>query len=913
MFTSKIVELVNKNFESVQPMLNLDSIYFEQAISSSTDDSSYTIERQSIYKHTVPLVNGELSKKVQGVILVDSSVDHIESDERILISSPLNIFNINSSYIELKSTQYYCLNDLLSNYVTNSSFEETYNNTYDKLDSSIKQYYIDNSSILIDNLQKYYEDSCKYVENAISNFKEKDNSIKTVCLNISEINSETQTNLKTYDNEHYYINKKLAYEFNIQLLELLNISDEKYRYEIVYIWEVFQKMMLQNLLKVGKTYNILYYPRTKIVNNEPYEYNKFSIPIILEVTAISESKISNNVKVKNSIDTITTQFKQDYPIFNDNDVIDIINVYNFKEYNKDYRLKPILLSCYGDDYLFVLYYDDKYGFIEHSQELNVSVIPDNLKNDAYYEFAKNMANTYTYSVAYISTLLLRYCLYYISSEQPNLFDNYDNSIIQNLESKGLLEVLRLNLQNSENAFKFVKNLNTALEQNNQDYLFNLEQTNNIFYDTLKRSDYNSFINDIYNWIDNNKYNYIENIIAIILNYFQESLDILSESVIHEQISYYIRNNSFENYPDYFNAINIYYDTHDDDRCSYDAGLLYNGDAMLYGNITNVNSKFDNSKWIFKYQINEDSIYTKKYSKVLQGGKVIPYENWKMSITTNVDSDDKDKIILSVSHLIDEYNNECDYDFRSIPLFVNDLNLDGLPIFADDLFWQTYYRMAANTTFDDELFNVPDIIMQNYTPFETSNNKILNNTENDQNYGNKQTLITCAINTTSTSIYIDLIKSIIVKDQNLSNINILNNTYNCCEYCVFTGTNFNFINNTVEIGPLMKLFCDNSDINNSNITITDYNNYNVICKNSVISYSTIEHKLLVIQNSDIYQSTIKYDSHDYLNIVNSKLVNAINYNDLQTLTNSTLIGLDSQRMVLDVDTKEQTFIAVNFNK
>ena len=896
MFTSKIVELVNKNFESVQPMLNLDSIYFEQAISSSTDDSSYTIERQSIYKHTVPLVNGELSKKVQGVILVDSSVDHIESDERILISSPLNISNINSSYIELKSTQYYCLNDLLSNYVTNSSFEETYNNTYDKLDSSIKQYYIDKSSTLIDNLQTYYEESSAFISSIIDkNFIPSINGINGTCDDINVINSSIQSSLKFYDQNSVYINKKLVYEFNAQLLELLNISDERYRYEQVYIWEVFEKMMVKNLLKIGKTYNILYYPRTKIIDSKPIEYNKFSIPIILEVTAVSESKISNNVKVKNSIDTITKWLKQDFNIFEKNNVIDIVNVYKVKDNQLEYELKPIFLTCFDNNYPIILYYDDIYGYIAHGEDIDMCSISDTNKDNAYSEFADSMARSYSYSTAYMSTLMLRYCLFILLNTEEELFDNYDVVVLNDV-AREVLDLLKHNLETDKQQINFVQKLYTALTKNDQTYIFDLDQSDNIFNDILGDA-YRDWKNLIYNYIDDKKENYIENNINIIYNYFDNAIQANSENEIFEQIKYYITNNELnDNYSDFYSAINIYYDSCNSDNFQYNVGLLYNGSATLYEKIYNlVDNKFDNSNWIFSKQITSESIYL-TYYKVLQGGKVIPYENWKMVI--NID----EKEGLLISHLVDEYNNEGDYDFRSIPTFVNEFTLDSTNIFADDLFWQSYYRMAANTKFDDILFNVDDKIKQNYTEFETSNNKILNNS-------NTNTIISYINDSMINSLYYNLLNRPSIKNQNLSNINILNNTYNNDGYCIFIGAQSDFINNIVDCANNPKLQLNKSNVNNSTIFVTEFFDYlsNINLKNSNISHTLIQHRSLDISNSEIYSSTIM-SKKQQISISNSKIIHAFNPASdlaLESINNSTLIGTNSQQF-------EQSSDHININ-
>ena len=51
MFTSKKAQYLNKDFDRISPITNIDTLYYEQAEKSKDIDSSYIIKRRSVGKH----------------------------------------------------------------------------------------------------------------------------------------------------------------------------------------------------------------------------------------------------------------------------------------------------------------------------------------------------------------------------------------------------------------------------------------------------------------------------------------------------------------------------------------------------------------------------------------------------------------------------------------------------------------------------------------------------------------------------------------------------------------------------------------------------------------------------------------------------------------------------------------------
>ncbi len=889
MFTSKLSELVDSNFQSVQPFVCLDSLYYEQASTTSDDSTSYTVERQSVYKHLTPLVNPKISQNIINDFSVGetSAVEKHEGDIKLNMPLFVSKYSNDTSYVQLKSAASFSLNNVMNNFVTGEILDTSLKDVSENLTNYGKKY-INDLSTKVDYLSYNASNAIKNWYDLLDHYN---SSIRNTSINeqLKEIDSSLSI-LDVSVNKYEANSKKyLAMQYVAKFKDLLNIcADTSYGYEQVYIWEVFKEMMDNSWLIPGKIYKVLYYPRK--------ENHDFSIPLVLEILAVTTSEISKDVKVRNSIDPLTNFFKQEWSEkdVSEHDIIDIINVYNLKESNNDYILKPVFLQFPKSttNSTPIIFYDDYYGLLK----LYDDCIYITNNNDIYQYIAECTKYACSYSVSYLLVALL-------------LYKFYDEGIIE------LDECLKSILSMAYTFDMFNKFIKTCREMSFDEYVsilkninyndyecvVNLKATNNIFHNFLtEESEYDAFGNAVEYFVDNNRQYYNEYIINGPLSNINVQISLDDNKLalqIYNAIFNYVQMGTFDEHSSFYNAINIYYDTYIKNSNAA-AGLLYNGDPEFYNFIkSSTNNMFDNyTNWIF----NE---YTDYCPEVFQGGKVVPYELWKAHIYYNNFDYERNVSILEFDHLIDDKNNEADYDFRSIPTYV--IKSKNASVFGDDLFWQTYYTMAANKTYTDgqnyhDAFNVDDTIRNSYAIYETRNNIILKNNMNiSQITWNKNFYI-------GDSIYEFLIDSENpLRDYNTENIKIKNNIFSNYVETIIEGTNFAFENNDVTNSSNETLL----SLNNSNIKLSNINVFVYVSNgqasltslNSYIYNSSIQQNNLdsniIIENSQIVSSTInwhKIDAPIYIN--NSYILNALTNNDsINQSNNCMFIGNESQTL------------------
>lgn len=897
MFTSKLSELVDSNFQSVQPFVCLDSLYYEQASTTSDDSTSYTVERQSVYKHLTPLVNPKISQNIINDFSVceTSAVEKHEGDIKLNMPLYVSKYSNDTSYVQLKSAASFSLNNVMNNFVTGETLDASLKDVSENLTNYGKKY-INDLSTKVDDLSASASNAIKNWYDLLGHYN---SSIRNA--NINEQLKEIDSSLSILDvsvNKYEANSKKyLAMQYVAKFKDLLNIcADTSYGYEQVYIWEVFKEMMDNSWLIPGKIYKVLYYPRK--------ENHDFSIPLVLEILAVTTSEISKDVKVRNSIDPLTNFFKQEWSEkeVSERDIIDIINVYNLKEQNNDYILKPVFLQFPKSttDSTPIIFYDDYYGLLK----LYDDCIYITNNNDIYKYIAECTKYACSYSVSYLLVALLLYkfydeglieldgCLKSILDQTGDMFNAFINDC-RNMSFDAYVSIL-------ENINYYEYECVVKLKDN----------PNNIFHNFLtEESAYNSFINAVEYFVDNRQY-YNEYLINGPLSNINEQIKLYDNTLaynIYNVIWQYVQMCTFVEDSTFYNSINIYYDTY---KGSSAAGLLYNGDPEFYKLITSsTNNMFDNyTNWIF----NE---YTQYCPEVFQGGKVVPYELWKAHIYYNNFDYDRQVSILEFDHLIDDKNNEADYDFRSIPTYV--IKSKNASVFGDDLFWQTYYTMAANKICTDgqnyhDAFNVDDIIRNSYAIYETRNNIILNNNMNiSQITWNKNFYI-------GDSIYEFLCDQNYLRVYNTENIKIKNNIFSNNVETIIEGTNFAFENNDVKNAQNeTSLSLNNSNIKLSNIDVyVSANQVALTALNSYIYNSTILQNNLDsnigIENSQIVSSTINWQKIDApIYISNSYILNALtNNSSINQSINCMFIGNESQTVNTSIINENNLFTDLN---
>lgn len=892
MFTSKLSELVDSNFQSVQPFVCLDSIYYEQASATSDDSTSYTVERQSVYKHLTPLVNPKISQNIINDFSAGntSTVEKHEGDIKLNMPLYVSKYSNGSSYVQLKSAASFSLNNVMANFVTGETLDPSLKDVSENLTNYGKQY-INDLSTKVDNVSSYASNAIK---NWYELFRHYNSSIYNTSINeqLKEIDSSLSI-LDVSVNKYETNSKKyLATQYVAKFKDLLNIcADTSYGYEQVYIWEVFQEMMNNNWLIPGKIYKVLYYPRK--------ENHDFSIPLVLEILAVTTSEISKDVKVRNSIDPLTNFFKQEWSDkeVSKHDIIDIINVYNLKDSNNDYILKPIFLQFPKSttDYLApIIFYDDYYGLLK----LYSDSIYKTDNNDVYNYIAENTKYACSYSVSYLLVALLLYKFY---DEEIIELDECLKTILDqtSVMFASFIDICRN--MTFDDYISILSNINNY----DYEYIVNLDSTNNIFHEFLtKDSEYKSFVNAVEHFVENREY-YNENLINGPLSNINQEIQLDGNQLayqLYNAIYEYKEHDTLVEDSSFYNSINIYYDTYTNSNA---AGLLYNGDPEFYNLIkSNTSDKFDNyTNWIF----NE---YTAYCPEVFQGGKVVPYESWKAHIYYNNFDYERNVSILEFDHLIDDKNNEADFDFRSIPTYV--IKSENTNVFGDDLFWQTYYTMAANKICtiidkDYDVFNVDDTIKYSYAIYETRNNIILNNNMGiSQIKWHKDFYI-------GDSIYKFLTETDNPRHYNTENIKIKNNKFDYYKETIIEGTNFAFENNIVNNslnGIMLSLNNSNIKLSNINVEVSDLSQVALTAINSYIYNSSIQQNnfdsYINIENSQIVSSTINWQKSDAsICIINSYILNALT-------NNSTINQSDNCMFIGNVSQTQNGVVVVNDN-
>lgn len=169
MFTSKKAQYLNKDFDRISPITNIDTLYYEQAEKSKDTDSSYIIKRRSVGKH-LP-IRFDISTLDERTY-VDIGVTRTNISDTCLGSKYLDVcvnVNYNKTFITnpihpgdnkpiykfqlytIDSKVYVNIQELLKYYEPRDQFSSSINEIHSKLDNI-------NSSIT--NISNYIDNTC---------------------------------------------------------------------------------------------------------------------------------------------------------------------------------------------------------------------------------------------------------------------------------------------------------------------------------------------------------------------------------------------------------------------------------------------------------------------------------------------------------------------------------------------------------------------------------------------------------------------------------------------------------------------------------------------------------------------------------------------------------------------------------
>lgn len=194
MFTSKKAQYLNKDFDRISPITNIDTLYYEQAEKSKDTNSSYIIKRRSVGKH--------LPIRFDISTLAERTYEDI-GVTRVSIKDT----GLGSNYLDV------CVNiNYNKNFIVNPSNPEDNKPIY-----KFQQYTIETKEYVnIQELLKYYEPRDQF-SSSINEIRSRLDNINSSITNISNYIDDTSkvakvlirevtTHTEYYDNKNTKIN-----------------------------------------------------------------------------------------------------------------------------------------------------------------------------------------------------------------------------------------------------------------------------------------------------------------------------------------------------------------------------------------------------------------------------------------------------------------------------------------------------------------------------------------------------------------------------------------------------------------------------------------------------------------------------------------------------------------------------------
>ena len=228
MFTSKKAQYLNKDFDRISPITNIDTLYYEQA--EKDGDNKYKIERKSVGKHLpIRFDVSTLDERTYVSISVSNSSVSIEDTclgpkqldacvninyNKEFITNPLNPENNKPTYkfqrYKIYTNDYVNIQELLKYYVPRDQFSTsigTINYSLDNINSSITNIskYIGDTSIVIDALidvltsDTEYYNSIDGSNNGIYNLIYQPNVNASCSIKVQCISTNTIKNIVSLD------------------------------------------------------------------------------------------------------------------------------------------------------------------------------------------------------------------------------------------------------------------------------------------------------------------------------------------------------------------------------------------------------------------------------------------------------------------------------------------------------------------------------------------------------------------------------------------------------------------------------------------------------------------------------------------------------------------------------------------
>ena len=360
MFTSKKAQYLNKDFDRISPITNIDTLYYEQAEKSKdTNNSSYIIKRRSVGKH-LPIrfdISTLAERTYEGIGVTSVSIkdtglgsEYLDVCVNInynknLIVNPSNpednkpIYKFQQYTIDTK--EYVNIQELLKYYEPRDQFSTSINEIHSRLDninSSITNIsnYINNTSEVADVLirevtthTEYYDNKSTKINgsnNGIYNLIYQPNTNASCLIKVQCISTNTIKNIVSLDrafNHSMDVSvEQWVFHYDVDSSKITYLKDEyenEGNFDFRMAYQIYGKNFTNSSFINNKLYfepknaNIKFEGNGKFEGNEIY--NSFNITFTGNATnniVINSSNVSisgSGNKIYNSINTSTLIIK----------------------------------------------------------------------------------------------------------------------------------------------------------------------------------------------------------------------------------------------------------------------------------------------------------------------------------------------------------------------------------------------------------------------------------------------------------------------------------------------------------------------------------------------------------------------------------------------------------------------------
>ena len=359
MFTSKKAQYLNKDFDRISPITNIDSLYYEQA--EKDGDSSYIIQRRSVAKYmpikfdisnflisSIDVSNS--SNPITGEVSLGPTFKNISTNINYIKSEILNPSDsithellYDTSLYTIDSSKNINIQDLLQYYATAHYFNTSINsiiNQINIINSSIQNInnYVYNTSTLVDTLiyalhghNEYYEYSqfiqMDTLNNGIYNLIYQPNNNASCLIKVQCISTNTIKNIISLDrafNHSIDVSvEQWVFHYDASSNKITYLKDE-YENEGIFDFRIAHKIYDKDLINKSFINNKLYFePKNanikfegdgKFEGNEIYNSSNITFTgnasnnIVVNCYNVSISGSGN--KIYNSSNTSTLVIKK---------------------------------------------------------------------------------------------------------------------------------------------------------------------------------------------------------------------------------------------------------------------------------------------------------------------------------------------------------------------------------------------------------------------------------------------------------------------------------------------------------------------------------------------------------------------------------------------------------------------------